>query len=75
MGSSYRVSRKVRLTKAYTIESRSLKYLVGTDTVLLDCNNNVLVADHLHKKHWWENSYIQGSLILIAVLGLILTII
>lgn len=74
MGPSYNMPRKVKLTNAYSIDNKSLKFLVGTDSTLLDKNNNILVPDSLRKTHWWENGYIQGILILIAIVGLILTV-
>ena len=72
MGPTYQVPRKVRLANGYIIRPDSLKYLIGTDSTLLDQNNNVLVPDSLREKHWWENSYVQGALILIAIIGLFL---
>ena len=74
MGPSYGIPRKVKLANGYTIKPSSLKYLVGTDSTLLDQNNNVLIPDSLHKKPWWENGYVQGALILIAIIGLILAL-
>ena len=72
MGPSYNIPRKVRLANGYKIHPNALKYLVGTDSTLLDERNNVLVPDQLHKSRWWENSYVQGSLIILAILGVLL---
>jgi len=72
MGPAYDVPRKVKLVNGYTVDSKSIKYLTGTDSTLLDQHNNVLVPDDLRKKHWWENGYVQGALIIIAIIGLVL---
>ena len=74
MGPTYGLPRKVKLTNGYTINPNSLKCLIGTDSTLLDQNNNVLVPDSQRKKQWWENSYVQGALIIMALIGLILAI-
>ena len=75
MGSSYDLPRKVKLANGYTIKPTSLKLLTGSDSVLLDQNNNVLVSDTLRIKNWWENTYIQSALIIMAIIGFIITII
>ena len=74
MGPAYGVPRKIKLVNGYTIEPHSLKFLKGKDTVLLDSNNQVLVSDQNSNKRWWENSFVQGGLILIAIVGLLLAI-
>lgn len=71
MGPSYGLPRKVKLTRAYTIDGQSLKHLIGTDSTLLDASNNVLVPDSLRKDRWWENSLVQGAIIVLAVLGIV----
>ncbi len=74
MGSSYNMPRKVKLVHGYTIKPSSLKYLIGTDSVLLDQNNNILVKDNLQILKWWENSDFQMFMVFLAVLGIILAI-
>ena len=71
MGSSYGLPRKVRLTKAYTIDVQSLKHLIGTDSTLLDASNNVLVPDSLRNGRWWESNIVQGAIIFLAFLGIV----
>ena len=75
MGASYDLPRKVKLANGYTIEPSSLGLLIGSDSTLLDQNNNVLISDTLRTKKWWENTYIQSGLIIIAIIGFIITII
>ena len=74
MGTSYGLPRKVKLANGYTIDPKSLKFLTGTDSTLLDQNNNVLIPDNLRKKLWWENSYVQGLLVALAIAGLLAAI-
>ena len=41
--------------------------------MLLDYNNNALVPDSLGGSYWWGNTFVQGILILIAIIRLIKT--
>jgi len=66
--------RKVKLVNGYTIKPTSLKHLIGTDSVLLDQNNNILVNDNLHTLKWWENSDFQMLMFFLTFLGVILAV-
>ena len=75
MGSTYAVANKIKLVNNYFIEADSIKYLHGGNLILLDNNNNVLVEDSLHQTKWWDNSYFQIIMFIIAFVGIILAII
>ena len=74
MGASYNMPRKVRLANGWKISQESIKHLKGTDSTLLSENNQILVPDSLRDSNWWENSYVQGLLVVLAIAGLVVTI-
>ena len=74
MGSTYAIAKKIKLVNNYTIETDSIRYLHGGNSILLDNNNKVLVEDSLNQTKWWDNSDFQMVMFFLAVLGIILAI-